>query len=121
MDWARTFRTGRLAAFLAVLALFAQALVVAPAQAGNLIEICTPIGKQIILLDLGDADGAPHADAGGHCGACVLIAPVEAPFARLAAPVRYAALIALTPKGSSETTAKARGPPRPFGQAPPVL
>jgi len=126
MDWARTFRTGRLAAFVAVLALIAQTLVVAPAQAGNLIEICTPLGKQTIYVDQGvvgktDAPYDHKASNAGHCGACVLVAPVDLGVERLAVPVRYAVRLALAPAAVMDTPPKARGPPRPFGQAPPAL
>jgi len=121
MDWARTFRTGRLAAFVAVAALIAQTLIVAPAQAGNLIEICTPLGKQTIVVGQGDSPGGHDASAAGHCGACVLVAPIDAPLERLAVPVRYAVRLALAPAAVMDTPPKARGPPRPLGQAPPAL
>jgi len=124
MDWARTFRTGRLAAIVAVLALVLQTLVVAPVQAGNLIEICTPLGKQTIVVDqgvVGGADAPGGHDTGGHCGACVIVAPVDAPLQRLATPVRYAVALTPPPPSSPDRPASVHGPPRPFGQAPPAL
>ena len=122
MDRARPLGGGRLAALLAAFAMIVQSFVVTPAQAANVIEICTPLGKQTIVVDQAASDGEQHnAPAAGHCGACVLLAPIDAPVQRLGVPVRYAVRLALAPAASTTAPAKARGPPRPFGQAPPVL
>ena len=122
MERARTLGGGRLAALLAAFAMIVQSLVVTPAQAANVIEICTPLGKQIIVLDQAAPDRDPHnAAAAGHCGACVLLAPIDASFQRLDVPVRYAVRLAVASATSIAAPAKARGPPRPFGQAPPAL
>jgi hypothetical protein len=110
---------GRLAAFAAVLALVLQALAVAPVHAGSTIVVCTAAGKKLVHVaePLKPAD---HARTMAHCGLCILMAPVDSPVTRLEAPVRYAVYEALVSAPADAPPASARGPPRPFGQGPPL-
>lgn len=109
-----------MAAWFAVFALVLQTLIVAPAHAGGAIEICTPQGLQTLYVDQHIDNDKPVKTNNGHCGLCVLMAPADAQAPRLSQPVRYAHHAELAPLANVAPPASARGPPRPFGQAPPA-
>lgn len=121
MKRARAIGGGSMAAWFAVFALVLQTLIAVPAHAGGgSIEICTPQGIQTIHVGQSSDDGQPAKSKTNHCGLCVLAAPVDTAPARLATPIRYAYRVVLAPIAADAPPASARGPPRPFGQAPPA-
>jgi hypothetical protein len=119
MVWARIMGKGRLAAFAAILALVLQTMVAAPVHAqGETIQVCTPQGLATISID--HAPAAPDHGAKAHCGYCVLAGVVDTPLVRVSAPARFAYAVAPQVQAKSLAPVHAQGPPRPFGQAPPV-
>jgi hypothetical protein len=116
MQRAKAHRWGRLAALIAGLAILLQAAATPPVRA-EVMEVCTAHGVQKILKA---ADEPAQAGDCGHCGHCVLTAASDFADARLDAPVRYAAALAIAPATPRTQNRGARAPPRPPGQGPPA-
>jgi hypothetical protein len=122
-------RPGFLAAALAALALFVQALIPAAAIAhdaangGLTMSICTGEGLKTVTLGGGQTDPAGKHFMGLHCTACAFanFAVLDGPDQGLGAqPVRYAAYRIVFQPERTFAAARARAPPRPPGQGPPA-
>jgi hypothetical protein len=121
-------RPGLIAAALAALALFVQALIPAAAIAhdtagggGLTMSICTGEGLKTVTVGGEAPAGKPFM--GLHCTACAFanFAAVPEPDLGLSArPVRYAAHRIVFQPERTFAAAQARAPPRPPGQGPPA-
>lgn len=115
----------RAAAMLAILALLIQALLPAAAMAsqtpGQTMVICTIDGMRTVTVDdkgqpeKGGFAGLPCADCLAATTAAILDPAITI------TPATYVVRVAIQAIEPPQTTPRARGPPRPYGQAPPTL
>lgn len=116
---------GRFALLVAVFALLAQALVPAAALAAQAtgvtyVELCTSQGAQTIALD---KTGQPKSGfAGLPCQDCLAAATAVVVTPELTiVPTAYVVAVVRHATAADTPAPRARAPPRPPGQGPPLL